>query len=113
MSTETTVEATVQTAESEALAAITGNVADLSRGWVVWNGSFRGWVDFRINWNIINAGSTVVVTASEIDPNGVRFVGAAPFTVTSIAPGAGFVVAKINIAWDSPLRIRTDLAVLN
>ncbi|MHB9863596.1 hypothetical protein [Streptomyces sp. YIM S03343] len=113
MSTETASEATIQTARGESLAAITGNVADISRGWVVWNGTFNGWVDFRINWNIINPNSTVIVTASEIDANGVRFIGAAPFTVTSIAPAAGFVVAKINIAWDSPLRIRTDLAVLN
>ncbi len=93
--------------------AIGGNVTDVSRGWVTWANPANGWVNFRVNWNIITVNSMVVVTASETDGNGVRFIGAAPFTVTSIAPAAGFVVVKINIAWDTPLRIRTDLLVVN
>lgn len=113
MSESNTPEANVEVvAEGDRLAAIGGNVAELWRGWVNW-GAFNGWVNFRINWSVINANSTVIITASETDANGVRFVGAAPFTVTSIAPGAGFVVVKINIGWGSPLRIRTDLVVVN
>jgi hypothetical protein len=99
-------------AQAEGLAAVGGNVADLWRGWVVW-GAYNGLVNFPITWNVINANSTVIVTACEVDANGVRFLGSAPITVTGIAPGAGIVTAKINIAWNSPIRIRTDVTVLN
>ncbi|MEV8389655.1 MULTISPECIES: hypothetical protein [unclassified Streptomyces] len=106
---ETNVEVAAQT---DGLAVTGGNVADLWRGWVVW-GAYNGWVNFPITWNVINPNSTVIVTASEVDANGVRFIGAAPVTVTGIAPGSGIVTVKINIAWNSPLRIRTDVVVLN
>ncbi|MFJ7913160.1 hypothetical protein [Kitasatospora sp. NPDC096204] len=94
------------------LADIGGNVGAVWRGWVNWspgNGTFN----LQISWNVIGINSTVVITASEIDANGNRFVGAAPFQVSSIAPGNGVVTFKINIGWNSPLPMRTDILVFN
>ncbi|RKT08700.1 hypothetical protein BX285_7064 [Streptomyces sp. 1114.5] len=92
--------------------AIGGNVGAVWRGWWTWtpgNGTFN----LQIPWNVIGIDSTVVITASEIDANGNRFVGAAAFQVSSIAPGNGVVTFKINIGWGSPLPMRTDVAVFN
>ncbi|MFD4393522.1 hypothetical protein [Kitasatospora sp. NPDC058397] len=96
----------------QGLAAIGGNVGAVWRGWWTWtpgNGTFN----LQIAWNVIGIDSTVVITASEIDGNGHRFVGAAPFQVSSIAPSNGLVTFKINIGWNSPLPMRTDVLVFN
>ncbi|MEU1290147.1 hypothetical protein [Kitasatospora sp. NPDC005856] len=98
--------------QDQHLAAIGGNVAAVWRGWVTWspgNGTFN----LQIPWNVIGIDSTVVITASEIDSNGNRFVGGAPFQVSSIAPGNGVVTFKISIGWNSPLPMRTDILVFN
>lgn len=103
----------LQSADQEQhLAAIGGNVGAVWRGWATWspgNGTFN----LQISWNVIGIDSTVVITASEIDSNGNRFVGAAPFQVSSIAPGNGVVTFKISIGWNSPLPMRTDILVFN
>ncbi|MEV8291282.1 hypothetical protein AB0P45_06660 [Streptomyces niveus] len=93
-------------------AAIGGNVGAVWRAWWTWtpgNGTFN----LQLPWNVIGVDSTVVVTASEIDGNGRRIVGAAPFQVSSIAPSGGLVTFKINIGWSSPLPMRTDVVVFN
>ncbi|MET8545591.1 hypothetical protein ABZW03_33885 [Kitasatospora sp. NPDC004799] len=98
--------------QDQHLADIGGNVGAVWRGWVNWspgNGTFN----LQISWNVIGINSTVVITASETDANGNRFVGGAPFQVSSIAPGPGVVTFKINIGWNSPLPMRTDILVLN
>ncbi|MFE6054882.1 hypothetical protein ACFQ6N_29360 [Kitasatospora sp. NPDC056446] len=97
---------------AQGLAAIGGNVGALWRGWWTWtpgNGTFN----LQIPWDVIGTDSTVIVTASEIDGNGHRFVGSAPFQVSSIAPANGVVTFKIAIGWNSPLPMRTDVTVLN
>ncbi|MFE4592245.1 hypothetical protein [Streptomyces laurentii] len=96
----------------EKLAQIGGNVANIWRGWWTWSPGNGVW-NLQIPWNVIGVNSTVVITASEIDGNGNRFVGAAPFQVSSIAPAAGVVTFKINIDWGSPLPMRTDVVVFN
>ncbi|MET7683826.1 hypothetical protein [Streptomyces sp. NPDC005423] len=102
-----------QTTESDqGLAAISGNVNAVWRAWWTWspgNGTFN----LQLPWNVIGTNSTVVITASEIDGNGNRLVGAAPFQVSSIAPGSGLVTFKISIGWSSPLPMRTDVLVFN
>ncbi|MFF3002371.1 hypothetical protein ACFVTF_06150 [Kitasatospora sp. NPDC057940] len=107
------IESSSQPAErDQGLAAIGGNVGAVWRGWWTWtpgNGTFN----LQIAWNAIGIDSTVVITASEIDSNGNRFVGAAPFQVSSIAPGNGVVTFKINIGWGSALPMRTDVLVFN
>ncbi|WP_331743629.1 hypothetical protein [Kitasatospora sp. NBC_01300] len=107
------IESSSQPAErDQGLAAIGGNVGAVWRGWWTWtpgNGTFN----LQIAWNVIGIDSTVVITASEIDSNGNRFVGAAPFQVSSIAPGNGVVTFKINIGWGSALPMRTDVLVFN
>ncbi|MBD0675636.1 hypothetical protein [Streptomyces sp. CBMA156] len=100
------------TTRGEGLAAIGGNLGAVWRAWWTWspgNGTFN----LQIPWNVIGTDSTVVITASEIDSNGNRFVGAAPFQVSGIAPGNGTVTFKISIGWGSPLPMRTDVLVFN
>ncbi|MFG2114806.1 hypothetical protein ACGFRB_19565 [Streptomyces sp. NPDC048718] len=94
------------------LAQIGGNVGAIWRGWWTW-GPGNGTWNLQIPWSVIGVNSTVVITASEIDANGNRFVGSAPFQVSSIAPANGVVTFKINIGWNSPLPMRTDVLVFN
>ncbi|MBO1414440.1 hypothetical protein [Streptomyces sp. FH025] len=102
----------VPASPEQRLADVGGNVGDVWRAWWTWtpgNGTFN----LQLQWNVIGIDSTVVITASEIDSNGNRFVGAAAFQVSSIAPGNGVVTFKINIGWNSPLPMRTDVLVFN
>lgn len=92
--------------------AVGGNLGEAWRGWVMWSPGNGTW-DLPITWGVINPNSTVVITASEVDGNGNRFVGAAPLSVSSIAPGNGAVVFKINIGWSSAIPMRTDVLVFN
>jgi hypothetical protein len=92
--------------------AIGGNVSTIWRGWWTWTPGF-GTHNLQLPWSVIGRDSTVVVTASEIGSDGFRFVGGAPFQVSSIAPGPGVVTFKINIGFDHPLPMRTDVLVFN
>ncbi|MFI6156850.1 hypothetical protein ACIBCA_29680 [Kitasatospora sp. NPDC051170] len=92
--------------------AIGGNVGAVWRGWWTWTPS-HGVFNLQIPWNVIGVDSSVVITASEIDANGHRFVGAAALQVSSIAPANGVVTFKINIDWGSSLPMRTDVVVFN
>lgn len=83
-----------------------------------WHG-IRGRTVLNYNWPIIDQDSMVVVTAAEARADGVRFVGAAPITVSDITPhgppndpnhGVTFVV---NVEWGSPLMVATDITVLD
>lgn len=106
------VESSQAAERDQKLAQIGGNVGAIWRGWWTW-GPGNGVWNLQIPWNVIGVNSTVVITASEIDGNGNRFVGAASFQVSSIAPAAGVVTFKINIDWSSPLPMRTDVVVFN
>ncbi|MBD0716120.1 hypothetical protein [Streptomyces sp. CBMA370] len=99
-------------ARTQDAAQIGGNVGAIWRAWWTWSPGNGTW-DLQIPWSVIGVDSTVVITASEIDANGHRFVGGAPFQVSSIAPAAGVVTFKINIGWGSPLPMRTDVLVFN
>ncbi|MER6302966.1 hypothetical protein ABT247_25895 [Kitasatospora sp. NPDC001539] len=94
------------------LADVAGNVGSVWRSWWTWTPA-HGIFNLQIHWNVIGIDSTVVITASEIDSNGNRFVGAAALQVSSIAPGNGVVTFKINIDWGSSLPMRTDVLVFN
>ncbi|MFF9021264.1 hypothetical protein [Streptomyces eurythermus] len=98
--------------QAQGLAAIGGNVTAVWRGWWTWSPGNGTW-NLQIPWNVIGVNSTVLITASEIDGNGNRFVGDAAFQVSSIAPANGVVTFKISIGWGSPLPMRTDVLVLN
>ena len=101
----------------------------------------RGRATLNFNWpGVLNLSSAVVVTASEYDPLQInisiplpgggpppppprrdrrRFIGAANVTVSNISPhgpgGAdpGGVTFVVNIDWDSPIPICTDITVLD
>ncbi|MEV4339806.1 hypothetical protein [Streptomyces sp. NPDC049590] len=94
------------------LAAIGGNVTAVWRGWWTWSPGNGTW-NLQVAWNVIGVDSTVVITASETDGNGNRFVGDAAFQVSSIAAANGVATFKINIGWGSPLPMRTGVVVFN
>jgi hypothetical protein len=87
-------------------------------------GSFRN-VRCNFQWDIITHTSFVVVTASEgreSVEDGVilqrtdspqRFIGAARFSVNSIAPHDGGVTFQVSIDWDEPLLLWTDIIVFD
>jgi len=86
-------------------------------------GPYRGRVKLNFNWPIINHDSVVLITAAEFSPtvpsDEHRFMGEAPITVQNIAPhGPPFdpnhgVTFAVNIDWPSPIRIATDITVLD
>lgn len=94
-------------------------------------GPMNGRQTLNFNWPPINAGSTVIVTASEYvraadlpgggfaDQDHKRFVGSANVTVHNVSPhgspwdpnnGVTFVV---NVDWPHPILIVTDITVLD
>lgn len=82
-------------------------------------GAFQGRVTLNYNWDAIDHDSVVLVTASEYNDQKVRFIGAANVSADNIAPhgppydpnhGVTFVV---NVGWDAPLNIVTDITVLD
>uniref|UniRef100_UPI0015F10BE4 hypothetical protein n=1 Tax=Streptomyces sp. WELS2 TaxID=2749435 RepID=UPI0015F10BE4 len=77
--------------QAQGLAAIGGNVTAGWRGWWTWSPGNGTW-NLQIPRNVIGVDSTVVVTASEIDGNGNRFVGDAAFT--GCGPRAGVTAGQ-------------------
>lgn len=92
-------------------------------------GPLQGRATLNYNWSIINYNSVVIITASKYpaastppDPSPApRFVGSASATVENVSPhgppydpngnhGVGFVV---NVDWNSPIPIVTDITVLD
>ena len=82
-------------------------------------GKCQGRATLNFNWDIIDHDSTVIVTASEYADNKVRFIGAASISADNVCPhgppyepnhGVTFVV---NVSWDSPLNVVTDITVLD
>jgi hypothetical protein len=80
----------------------------------------------NLNWDAISADSVVMVSASEYTANSQqlpdgsdqRFIGAADITVSNVTPhGPPFdpnhgVTFVVEVAWNSPLTICTDIAVI-
>jgi hypothetical protein len=80
----------------------------------------------NLNWDAISADSVVMVSASEYTANSQqlpdgsdqRFVGAADVTVSNVTPhGPPFdpnhgVTFVVEVGWNSPLTICTDIAVI-
>jgi hypothetical protein len=78
-------------------------------GWASHNGA----VNYGFNWSAIHAGSHVYVSASEVDNNGNRFMGAAAYTVQNVVVKEGRVEFRLVIDWNSPLRVSTDILTIN
>lgn len=84
---------------------------------------------FNFQWDIINVRSNVVITASEGQPDALgnpnRFVGAAHFQVSSVAPHSGGVTFWVIIGdaravhdgffnwWIDPLPLWTEITVFD
>ena len=90
-------------------------VGNLTGGALRYDGwpNVNGTVNFGFNWGLINAQSHVYVSASEIDNGGNRFNGSASYTVQNIVVKNGRVEFRVAINWGSPIRISTDILVIN
>ena len=102
-------------AKAGARSSLTGNGADLYR--VYW-GRRKGRLVCTVTGGGINHQSVVIVTASEGDESNStaspqRFIGAADFTVTGIAPFDGGVRFAVQIGWDDPIPLWTDIIVMD
>ena len=88
---------------------------------VYWPGLTSTWLNF--NWPPINAQSVVTISVSEGDAHfggfgtpldGIsRRRGAAVMGARNITPHEGGVEFYVEIGWDSPLNIVTDITVLD
>jgi hypothetical protein len=79
-------------------------------------GRWRGRVRYTLNSRAINHQSVVLVAASEGDEGDStaspqRFVGAADIRVANVAPFDGGVVFVVEIDWDEPIPIWTDVFI--
>ncbi|MCP3098804.1 hypothetical protein LZ198_07940 [Myxococcus sp. K15C18031901] len=90
------------------LAAVSG-VATRYEGWP----SVSGTVNFTFYWPAIRRGSHVFISASEVNNAGGRFLGLATFAVQNVAVMDGRVEFRVFIGWDAPLRISTDILVID
>jgi hypothetical protein len=92
--------------------AIVGNLTGAALRYDGW-GNFNGTVNLGFNWSQIHANSHVYVSASEVDNAGNRFNGAASYTVQNVVVKEGRVEFRVVIAWNSPIRISTDILVID
>jgi hypothetical protein len=89
-------------------------------------GPLKGRVKLNLNWPIIDHDSVVLITASEYvettpPSDEHRFLGEAQITVENICPhgppfdpnGNHGVEFYVNVTWDAPLNIVTDITVLD
>jgi hypothetical protein len=92
-----------------------GLVGNMTGGAIRYDGwaSQFGTANYGFNWAAIHAGSHVYVSASEVDNNGNRFMGAAPYTVQNVVVKEGRVEFRLTIGWNSPLRVSTDILTIN
>lgn len=67
----------------------------------------------NLNWDAVTENSRVFVAVGEGAPGGGKFVGNARFTVHNVAPSNGEVSIRVNIEWDSPIRLYVDYLVVN
>ena len=92
-----------------------GLVGNMTGGAIRYDGwaSQFGTVNYGFNWPAIHAGSHVYVSASEVDNNGNRFMGSAPYTVQNVVVKEGRVEFRLVIGWNTPLRVSTDILTIN
>jgi hypothetical protein len=92
-----------------------GLVGNMTGGAIRYDGwaSQFGTANYGFNWSAIHAGSHVYVSASEVDNNGNRFMGAAPYTVQNVVVKEGRVEFRLTIGWNSALRVSTDILTIN
>ena len=95
--------------------SLQSNGAELRR--VYW-GRHRGRVVCTFNSGFINHQTVVLVTASEGDEGNTtqspqRFVGSADFTVASIAPFDRGVKFVVEIGWNDPISLWTDIVIMD
>lgn len=93
---------------SAAPAALSPSSYSYRHYWGFRNGQWR----LTLNDARITNNSKVFVSASEVNAAGIRYIGAARYTIHNIAPRAGAVDIWVNIEWNSPIRLVVDYLVI-
>lgn len=76
-------------------------------------GNRKGVWDLTLNWGAINRNSRVFVSASEGAPGNSMFIGAANYTVHNVASLDGGVKIRLEIKWNSDIRVTVNYLVIN
>jgi hypothetical protein len=81
---------------------------------MLWHGAVSG--NYGFNWDAISINSVVLITAAEgrvgtETPD--RFNGFAAMEVRNIIPRPGRVEFKLEIDWERPLEVWTDITVFD
>jgi hypothetical protein len=79
-------------------------------------GARRGQWVLRLNWSALTPQSRVLVAIAEGAGGGVdsgKFIGAARYTLHSVAPRAGGVDIWVDIEWSADISLYVDYLVVN
>jgi hypothetical protein len=90
--------------------------AELQGGGITYShdwGARRGQWILNLNWNVIRRETLVFASVSECTATGIRFIGAARYTLHNIAQTDGRVSIWVNIDWGSPIRLCVDYLAIN
>ena len=82
---------------------------------VDWGNRHGNWI-LQLNWGVISSRTAVFVAIGEGAAGGPiagKFIGSAKYTLFNVAPRAGGVDIRINIDWDSDIRIYADYLVVS
>ncbi|HWQ96047.1 MAG TPA: hypothetical protein VN368_01620 [Candidatus Methylomirabilis sp.] len=77
-------------------------------------GNKKGLWKLNLTSNAINCNSRVFVSATEFGGGEqCAWMGDAAYTVHNVVPYNGGVNVRVNIGWDSPIRVRLDYLIIN
>lgn len=107
---EQEVQALLHTGPATVLKELSGTGFTYRHDW----GNRRGQWRLNLNWWAVNCKSKVFVSASEFGGGKqCSFIGDVRYTVHNVATFNGGVSVRVNIEWDSPIRVRLDYLVIN
>jgi hypothetical protein len=83
----------------------------------LWHWEFTGNGDFiplSANFGTVTPDTVVTASITELDGDGLPFVGAATVEVHNVSPKAnGWLDVVVAVLWDNPLRCRINLAIFD
>lgn len=77
-------------------------------------GNHNGQKTYTLNIGSVNANSRVFVSATEFGGGANEgFIGNSRYTVHNVAVRNGAIVVRLNVEWNSPIRVRMDYLIVN
>jgi hypothetical protein len=77
----------------------------------VFHGVHDWTVQFPVEWGVSGTRSNILAAVTELDPNGLPFIGAASIQVLNIAPVEHGARVRVNAQWDSDIHVRLALVI--